>query len=67
MLYVKNSLQIITIKRKISYNIKTFKVRLKYLFKRLKYYQRFMEKTRDRKEKEMIFFINLYMLISYES
>lgn len=58
MLYVKNSLQIITIKRKISYNIKTFKVRLKYLFKRLKYYQRFMEKTRDRKEKEMIFFIN---------
>lgn len=57
MLYVKNSLQIITIKRKISYNIKTFKVRLKYLFKRLKYYQRFMEKTRDRKEKEMIFFI----------
>lgn len=45
MLYVKNSLQIITIKRKISYNIKTFKVSLKYLFKLLKYYQRFMEKN----------------------
>lgn len=34
MLYAKSSLQIITIKRelRISYNIKTLKVSLKYLF-----------------------------------